>query len=243
MVSAVFPVLVAAIFSMIVFYGQFQHFDSSDLPTIAKLLTIVISYLVTDTVVRTINHHKTIQKIDKTTEKIGEESKKVLSLIGSSFSVTHVGRDNTANELVSEKIITGARQVKNTVVASSNIDFVGRESHEKEVAEVYKKMLNRNDANNWHDVTSYNLKKLPRYQLIDDSDIKPGQFQKLILPDQSKVPIINFVIVEYPTLEKEVFFGWLYSDIIGASDVYQSSDNRLVSLFEDYFQALQYACK
>lgn len=208
------PVVVSALFALLVFNAPFGQFTTSDMPTIVRILTIICSYLVTDTIIRTINHKKTLDKIDK-------ESGKITSLLQRDFHVSHVGRSDIANDVVRDKIVSRASQVKNTVVAS-NIDFVSRESHESGVAIVYSKMLQRNDANNWYDIVSSNLSDLPRYSQL--SNIKSGQLHKPVLPQESNVPLINFVIIEYPEGDKEVYFGWLYSEIQGLSNVFQSTD-------------------
>lgn len=229
------PILVSAFFTLIVFYGPFDQFDNSDIPTIARLLTIISSYLVTDTIIRTINNFKTIKSIES-------ESSDIKTLLNKDFHVSHVGRSDFANDIVRDKIVSRASQVKNTVVAS-NMDFVSRESHESGVALVYSEMLSRNDTNNWYDIVSENLKDLPRYNHMSEKSINSGQLHKFVLHENSNVPLINFVLIEYPEGDKEVYFGWLYSDIHGLTDVFQSSDSQLVNLFENYFLALQYGCK
>lgn len=226
------PVVVSFICGLFLFLGPFDYFASSGLPVIARLLTIVCIYLVTDTIVRSVNHNTIVDKIEK-------QGSEITSLLKSDFHVSHVGRSDVANKVVSDKIISKASQVLNTIIAS-DIDFVSREKHEVSAAEVYTKMLARNDANNWYDIVSEELKDLPRYEYIEKSKLRAGKFHKYVVSTGAAVPLINFVIIEYPEGEQEVYFGWLYSEVEGLSDIFQSSDHRLVALFRSYFNALQF---
>lgn len=141
-----------------------------------------------------------------------------------------VGRSDQTHEEM-EKSIETSHSVRNTFI--SDPDYFSPIKFERDASLLYNGLLQRSesDTNRWIDIINNGAKNLERFKLIKPIHI--GQYQVKCLDISMALPC--FLICEGD--EKTVFFGWIYKGD-RYSDIFRSSDPRIIETFENYWSIL-----
>lgn len=156
--------------------------------------------------------------------------------VTSMSAIQYVGpSDDVHHDLA--RSIRRATRVKNTFL---NVGGAPRwdSKSEQSILELYEGFLNKNPHNLWQDIVSVNELHKFRHTRLFRNQVDPiGEHQIAVL--RSSMPIINFIIIENPLTQiKEVYFGWIFDKAKSLTNIYKSTDPKLMDLFDLYFDII-----
>lgn len=148
-------------------------------------------------------------------------------------SIEYVGSSSEVLPRIAKKV-RHAANVRNTFVGIDEYDYT--KSNDDIVYEIYKTWLENDYDGKWVDIVGPAQLFSGRYEKISASKAKmSGSHEVKIL--RHSTPIVNFIILEYPNEESDVFFGWM----TGSKDskIFYSPDKHAVAVFKSYFRRLE----
>jgi hypothetical protein len=208
--------------------------------SVAPLIWALVGYVVGQHVVNAFS--------DEARKRLANEQTKQISnlITGTSdafrvemlsiFKVSHV-RDSEINERIAASLRT-AYHVRNTYVASRHI--TGTRTHfAAGIVEHYEIILAKDKNSSWQDIVGVGELLDGRFERINQSgkmDLKGSHEIYLI---NTHVPVLNFLLCGPRESEfTEVYFGWVRNTTTDV-DVFYSRDERLISMFNNYFESLK----
>lgn len=224
---------VSPIIAIFVFFILLKG-DVSNLGDVGKLLLAIVVAFAADRVLFLMrelyeDYVKEVQ-YERTLSSLGQLETEVKL----SSSVQYVGTPDISVKIL-ENEIGAASIVKNTFVNIGGISNP-RSSYNEKIRRIYETALSGEGTRVWKDIVSVNELFDPRYTSISPK----GKSAKLHIGVlKHNIPIINFTICEYQNQNRtDVYFGWLYSNPSRSIRIYRTSEPKIVSMFNDYFDIL-----
>ena len=227
------PIIVAAAAGFLTHLLPAEYYPAVTNETASKFVVTALVYLVAQNFSQAVQNMLVTNKIDAFDRSIGDA-------LRNSSHVQFLGTSSSANAYIAQRI-AGANVVRNTII-TANPEFISRSENEKIVADAYASVLKDRNLATWFDVVSDNVAGLDRYKHIaENMNPKSGKLHTRQMPHGGAHAHVNFIILEFSSGEREVYFGWLFSEEEGQAHVFSTRDIRLVNLFYQYFQSL-YRC-
>lgn len=156
--------------------------------------------------------------------------------LSSDARVRLVGNNEQANLEITPKCAR-ARSVQNTFIGLT-ANHYDREMGKKANHAQYSSWLANSFDGHWVDVVGPTEKDDGRFtQIFLDKPI--GQHTVYML--DREIPVMNFIIFEYPEGGREVYFGWMAGirpEDSAREIIHSSTDQKVVELFELHFKQL-----
>ncbi len=180
---------------------------------------------------------ETIDALNVVNEKIDTEARSFREwsayLQKNRFKIEQIGYSDLNKRIDSS--IMNADLIKNTYVNLYKVSGVRTSDGEATVC-WYNKFLNMGSEVKWIDIVGVQDFLDGRYfSILPEPKEGYGTHEIHIISDS--LPIINFMIFMKDGIPTEVYFGWLM-DNSSLGDVYHSVDQRMISMFERYFDLL-----
>lgn len=170
------------------------------------------------------------KKIEKTKNEFIEKQRDQLRSRVKIVELT--GRD--IDRMILEKI-GGANSVRNTYVNLAE-KMSRLPSSSEDALQQYSKFLSQ-DERHWIDVTTIQDINLGRYRNINIENLGKGSRHDVFIID-SKIDILNFIIIDKNNSPSDVFFGW-----VGESGeyfrVFWTNNQAMLEAFSGYFSTLR----
>lgn len=192
---------------------------------VEALETIISNYKSGEGVGKIIDAHRAESEI------VFESVMELRRAIEKSFNVQKIESMDDAMEAVVSRI-ERAVKIRNTYLGTY-VDYT-----DDRIINSYNSHLSK-EGRSWHDIVSARELFSNRYDRINPKGYTIGQHKITVL--STSLPIINFIIIEYPNFETEVFWGWVESESSGgfsSTTIFRSAQVELVGMFENLFTAL-----
>jgi hypothetical protein len=227
------------VLALVVFYPANDYsFDINARGSLVALVWTLIAYVVTIQAILLLSFVRTRRLSNRNRQRIMvdvEKSIREIKELASDFNVSIV-RDSDVAMRVSASVI-GAAFVRNTFVNIKHLSGV-RSPQAQQITLRYESFLSRNPDVAWHDIVGTADFIDGRYSNIFRSGVKGPVGTHKIHILNSNTPIINFLPCAPDEGDfLEVYFGWISNQSNNVS-IFYSSDARIISLFNDYFNQL-----
>lgn len=163
-----------------------------------------------------------------------------ISMIRDAYAVQRYSSPAEATSAIITSI-AGAKIVKNTFFPNANERISGSIKN-PDAHLVYNEWLKGSAGDEWLDIVSPEEIFDDRFRLIGEKTRVSGRKQHTVhvLKHQNTCP--NFVLLEYPSGDKEVFWGWVSSKHADPNSevpfVFRSSESELVAYYHELFDVL-----
>ena len=224
---------------LILFFIGNKGFEITN-DSIFALILALIGYVIGQHVVNGFEDHERRQLISSQMDGLRSEIHKTSDAfrreMRSLFKVVHI-RDSEVNEQIASSLRT-AYHVKNTYVGSKEI--TGVKTHRSAgIIEHYGIILSKDRNATWQEIAGVGEFLDGRFAEINPDGAMQFRGTHEIFLIDTHVPVLNFLLCGPEESQfTEVYFGWV-KNMTNDVDVFFSRDERLISMFNNYFDALK----